>query len=104
MSYANRSHNRIEDSEVLFVSLILLFGEPPTPPLHHGPLEPKVKYILDNKHYALNVKDMMAELGHNPHQGLYTEFMHWVRNQWEDKYGTSARWRRMEKDNAQQYK
>ena len=77
----NKEH-RVEDDEVLFVSLILMFGEPPTSPLYHSSLEARLKYVHANKSYALDIKTMMEELGHSPHMGLYVAYMHWCKEQW----------------------
>ena len=84
---------RIEDDEVLFVTLILMFGEPPRSPFPNraavgwkrtssASLEKALQFTQDTKDYSLLVKDMIAELGHNPHIGLFTSYMHWAREQW----------------------
>ena len=75
---------RVEDEEILFTSLVLMFGEPPYPPKHHSPLSSRLAFNHAHVNYALRVKDMMGELSHNPHQGLYTEFVHWCKEQWNE--------------------
>lgn len=79
--------NRIEDNEVLFTTLILMEGEPPTPPKTYTAehFNAKLKFAHDMKHYARQVKDMMAELGHEPNQGLYTCYIHWAKEEWDAK-------------------
>ena len=83
-------NRRIEDSEVLFTSLVLLFGEyPPAPRPDSGnfALDDRLRWIERKRQYAFEIKLMMSELGHEPNQGLYTEYIHWLRNAWEKKYG-----------------
>lgn len=85
-------NRRIEDSEVLFTSLVLMFGEyPPAPQPNSGnfALDDRLRWIEQKRQYAFEIKLMMAELGHEPNQGLYTEYIHWVHNAWEKKYDES---------------
>ena len=85
-SIKDNSDRRIEDSEILFVTLILILGEPPMPPTSmrsaHLIVDAQLKYVSDNRDYGVRVKNWMGELGHNPHQGLYTEYMYWVKEKW----------------------
>lgn len=78
-------NKRIDDDEILFTTLLLMFGEPPTWPRVSTTLSDSVKFARDNKLYAIQIKNMMAELGHNPHQGLYTSYMHWWKEEWDAK-------------------
>lgn len=79
--------NRIEDDEVLFTTLILMEGEPPTPPklLPSGNFNAKLEFAVEMRQYSIRVKNMMAELEHEPNQGLFTSYIHWAREQWNAK-------------------
>jgi len=74
--------DRFTDSEVLFTTIILMIGEPPTPPIIHGTEGARMKYAHQMKDYGYQVKTWMAEFGHNPHIGLFTEYMHWCSDNW----------------------
>ena len=91
---SDASH-RMDDDEVLFTSMILMFGEPPRLPRKHS-FEDKLRMAHDLKEYALRVKDMMAELGHDPHIGLYTSYVYWCDHEWK-----SAAEKRLERDRSQ---
>ena len=75
----------IRDHEVLYTTLILMLGEPPTPPILHAVDEARMKYGHDMQQYGIKVKDWMGEFGYNPHQGLFTEYMHWCKENWNAK-------------------
>jgi len=83
----NKQYNggRVEDAEILFVTLLLMFGEPPIPPILHAGLDAQRRYVAKNVNYGMRIKDMMGELEHNPHQGLYGEYMHWCKENWNAK-------------------
>ena len=93
----NYNGGRIDDSEILFTTLILMFGEPPTPPILHAGFDAQRRYIAKNVNYALHIKSMMGELGHNPHQGLYAEYMHWCKEEW-NKVHTNAQLRKKQRN------
>ena len=80
----NEQYNggRVEDDEILFTTLLLMFGEPPIPPILHAGLAAQRRYVEKNVNYSLRIKDMMGELEHNPHHGLYTAYMHWCKENW----------------------
>ena len=77
--------NRFDDLEVLFTTLILVLGEPPTPPIDKEFIGSSMKYAYDMKEYARDVKCWMGEFGHNAHQGLFTKYMHWCKENWDAK-------------------
>jgi len=100
MSQQQMKMHRIEDDEILFVTLILMYGEPPRSPfprvdgdkvpdtwarMSSASLEAALQFTQDTKAYSGLIKDMMAELGHDPHQGLFTSYMHWAKEQWDGK-------------------
>lgn len=78
--------DRFEDHEILFTTLILMCGEPPqlakNPPTPHSLPDAPMAFAHDMKAYGQDVKMWMGEFGHNAHQGLFTEYMHWAREQW----------------------
>lgn len=75
--------DRFNDSEVLFTTLMLMLGEPPIPPILHATEGARFKYAHDMKQYGFEIKLWMSEYGHNPHIGLFTEYMHWCKSQWD---------------------
>lgn len=77
-----------KDHEVLFVSLVLVLGEPPVPPIGHTPDTTNLKYAHGMQKYARQVKEWMKIWGHNPHMGLYTEYMHWCKENWHGQTKT----------------
>lgn len=85
------SSNRLDDDEVLFTTLILMHGEPPTPPQYYrGPeressFQENLIFAHEMKHYGYQIKDTMGELGHEPNQGLFTSYIHWAKEQWDAK-------------------
>lgn len=79
------AHTRVEDHEILFTTLLLWLGPPPRSRQSEPDTTSQVfqKYVYDYSSWAREAKDAMRELGHNPHQGLFTEFAHWFETQWE---------------------
>lgn len=85
MKISDDLSRRVPDDEVLFVTLLLMFGEPPIPAGRYDQLSNQLMYVHNNRRYSGEIKDMMAELGHNPSLGLFTEYMHWCKEQWNGK-------------------
>ena len=79
------STNRIEDDEVLYTTLLLIQGEPPTTPRPVDPPDMHVEWSHAFRRYARAVKTTMKHLGHNPNQGKFTCFIHWHKEQWDAK-------------------
>jgi len=86
LSSMHTDARRIEDQEILFTTLLLWLGPPPRSQQvdwqRPRSLEGFGDHVVDYSEWALKAKDHMAYLGHNPHQGLFTEFAHWYETQW----------------------
>ena len=85
-------NDRMDDEEILFTTLILMFGEPPRLPRSYQ-FQDKLNMVHKMKEYSRQIKDMMGEMGHDPNQGLYTSFIYFCDHEWK-----SAAERRLEKE------
>ncbi len=104
MKISTDTSRRVADDEILFVALVLMFGEPPRSPIKGATasdmfgmpigeknLDAALRFIHDIGNYSRQIKDMMRELGHNPSLGLFTEYMHWCKENWNGKANKKVR-------------